>query len=226
MFHEFMDLLYPRGCHSCRKPLLRHEKVLCTLCLHTLPVVDFHDEKDNAVEQIFFGRVPVENATSLFLFEKKGVVQNLIHDLKYKGHEEIGAYFGKWLGKEICEISKFKEVTAVVPVPLHKKKLRERGFNQVEKFGREIAAALNVPYVDTVLLKTTSSKTQSKKKRFARWGNLEESFVVRHHERLKGAHVLLVDDLVTTGATLEACSHQLLQIKGLRISIATMAFTH
>ena len=226
MFHDLLDLLYPRICHSCEKSLLRNEKILCTQCLHGLPVTDFHQEKENPVAQIFFGRIPVENATSLLLFEKKGVVQNLIHDLKYRGHQEIGAFLGTWLGAELKDLADYKTITAVVPVPLHKLKQKKRGYNQVEQFGRELAVALNVPYVDQVLLKRSSSKTQTLKKRFARWGNLEESFVVENPQVLQNAHVLLVDDLVTTGATLEACAHQLLAIQGLRISIATMAFTH
>ena len=226
MFHDFLDLLYPRTCPACDKPLLRHEEVICTLCVHSLPVTDFHDQENNPVEQIFFGRIPVENATSLLLFEKKGIVQNLIHNLKYRGHEEIGQFLGHWLGSELKQSKRYSGITAVIPVPLHKSKLKKRGFNQVTKFGQEIATALQVPYVDSVLLKTTTSQTQTTKKRFARWGNLEESFVLKNPGEIQNGHVLLVDDLVTTGATLEACVHQLLQIPNLKISIATMAFTH
>lgn len=226
MFHDFLDLIYPRFCASCENVLARHEEVICTFCVHSLPVTGFHDQPNNAVEQIFFGRIPVENATSLLLFEKKGAVQNLIHDLKYRGNEEIGKYLGQWLGTELAKTERFGEVTAVIPVPLHKSKLNKRGYNQVTKFGQEIAKALNIPYTDSVLLKTSTSQTQTRKRRFARWGNLEESFIIEHHEQLENAHVLLVDDLVTTGATLEACAHQLMQIPKIKISIATMAFTH
>lgn len=204
----------------------RNEKVLCTSCLHALPVTNYHQEKGNAVEAIFYGRIPVENATSLLLFEKKEMVQKLIHNLKYKGHEEIGAYLGTWLGNELKQLENYREVSVIIPVPLHKTKLKKRGYNQVEAFGREIAKALEVPYKDHILLKVSASQTQTLKKRFARWGSIGETFVLQHKEEIENEHVLLVDDLVTTGATLEACAEKLLQAKNVKISIATMAVTH
>lgn len=226
MFHDLLDLLYPRICHACDKALLGGEKVVCTQCLHALPVTNFHLEKGNPVEQIFYGRIPLENATSLLLFDKKGIVQKLIHNLKYRGHEEIGTFLGKWLGNELKSQPEYSQITAVVPVPLHKTRLRKRGYNQVTKFGEELAKAMDIRYVDDVLVKISASRTQTLKKRFARWGSMDETFALQHHETLEGAHILLLDDLVTTGATLEACAQKLLQIPGLKISIATMAVTH
>jgi ComF family protein len=226
MFHDFADLLFPRLCQACEATLTRNEKVLCTRCLHALPVTNYHLESGNAVEAIFYGRIPVENATSLLLFEKKEMVQKLIHNLKYRGHEEIGAYLGAWLGNELRQTENYREVSVVIPVPLHKIKLKKRGFNQVEAFGKEIAKALDAPYKDQILLKVSSSQTQTVKKRFARWGSIGETFILQNPEELENEHVLLVDDLVTTGATLEACAEKLLQVKGVKISIATMAVTH
>lgn len=226
MFHDFLDLLYPRICYACETALVRKENIVCTSCLHALPLADYHLEKNNPVEQIFYGRIPVENATSLLLFEKKGIVQSLIHNLKYRGHEEIGAYLGAWLGTELKEIPAYRNLTAVVPVPLHPVKQRKRGYNQVAKFGKEMADALEIDYVDDILVKVSASQTQTIKKRLARWGSMDESFALREPERLENSHILLVDDLVTTGATLEACATKLLQIEGTKISIATMAVTH
>lgn len=226
MFHDLLDLLFPRLCNYCETALLPSENVVCTACLHTLPVVHNHLEPENETEKIFFGRIPIENATSLLLFEKKGITQKLIHNLKYKGHQEVGNFLGKWLGEELKNEKRFQDITAVIPVPLHKNKLKKRGFNQVEKFGREIAEALKVDYVDDVLLKKSASKTQTLKKRFARWGSIGETFVLENPDTLRNAHILLVDDLVTTGATLEACAEKLLQIPGVRLSLATMAVTH
>jgi ComF family protein len=226
MFHDFIDLLFPRICSTCETALSRNEKVICTQCLHALPMTNFLSEKNNPVETVFFGRIPVENATSLLLFEKKGLVQKLIHNLKYRGHEDVGSFLGAWLGHELRLQENFRKVSMVIPVPLHKKKLKKRGYNQVEKFGMEIARALMVPYTDHILLKKNASQTQTLKKRLARWGNIDESFVLENTEQLENEHVLLVDDLVTTGATLEACAVKLLQAKGVKISIATMAFTH
>lgn len=226
MFHDFLDLLYPRICVTCDAPLLRHEKLLCTGCLHELPIADFHLEKKNPVEKIFTGRIPLENAVSLLLFEKKGMVQTLIHNLKYKGHEEIGEFLGGWLGSELNKLPAFEDISAVLPVPLHKSKLKKRGYNQVTKFGEEIAKALKVPFLDDVLLKVSASQTQTVKKRIARWGKMEESFVLQKPEAVENSHILLVDDLVTTGATLEACAHKLLEVPNVRLSFATMAVTH
>ena len=226
MFHEFLDILYPRVCNSCEAPLLQHEKVICTHCIHLLPIADYHLDKDNPVEKIFYGRIPVENAVSLLLFEKRGMVQKLIHNLKYKGHEEIGEFLGAWLGAEVSKLAAFKDISAVIPVPLHKSKLKKRGYNQVTKFGVELAKALKVPFYDDLLLKVSTSQTQTLKKRFARWGKIEETFMLTRPGDLENLHVLLVDDLVTTGATLEACAHKLLEVQGVKVSFATMAVTH
>lgn len=226
MFHDLISLFYPKICYSCEAILLKNENIICTKCLHELPVTNYHLENENPTEKVFYGRVNVENATSLFLFEKKGKVQQLIHNLKYRGNEEIGAFLGNWLGNELKLLTEYNEVTAVVPVPLHKSKLKKRGYNQVEKFGKEIAKALEVPYIDSVLVKKSASQTQTLKKRFARWGSIDETFMIEHPELLLNAHVLLVDDLVTTGATLEACAGKLYAIPGLKISIATMAIAH
>ena len=175
---------------------------------------------------MFYGRIKIENAAALLLFEKKGMVQQLIHNLKYKGHEEIGEFFGKWLGRDLSGSGDYSEISAVVPVPLHKSRLKERGYNQVERFGKAIALELGVPYINNVLVKKTASRTQTLQRRFARWGTIDATFMIENPAKLERAHVLLVDDLVTTGATLEACAAKILTIPGTKVSIATIAFTH
>ncbi|MGM1056336.1 MAG: ComF family protein [Bacteroidota bacterium] len=223
MFHDFINLFYPRLCQICDSSLIRSETVLCLKCIHQLPVTNFHLQNENPVKKVFYGRVLVENATALLHFRKKSAVQKLIHQLKYRGHKEIGIYLGKWMGKELTESSEFKGIDMVIPVPLHRKKLRSRGYNQVEGFGKEIAAALQIPYEDQVLLKKTYSSTQTIKIRLARWGSIEETFVLANSEKIRNKHILLVDDLITTGATLEACSNILQHSPGVKISIASMA---
>lgn len=223
MFHDLLNLFYPKICQICENILVKNERIICTSCLHELPVINFQDNNENPVEKVFYGRMKVENATALLLFHKKGSVQKLIHQLKYKGHKEIGGFLGSWIGAELVTSGKFNDVDAVIPVPLHKKKRRARGFNQVEDFGSEVAKALKVPYVDNVLLKTSFSTTQTIKARLARWGNIEETFVLANPERIKNLHLLLVDDIITTGATLEACATVLKEAGGIKISIATMA---
>lgn len=225
MFHDLANLFYPRLCYCCNKELIKSEDVICTSCLHELPQTNFHHNNENPVKKVFYSRIRLQNATALLIFRKKGMVQELIHNLKYRGHKEIGVFLGEWLGAELAEIPAFREIDAVVPVPLHKKKLKARGFNQVEGFGRELAKSLSAEYVDNVLLKVTASNTQTLKKRLSRWGNIEESFIIKNSESLQNKHILLVDDLITTGATLEACALKLQEIERIEISIASMAIT-
>ena len=223
MFHELINLFYPKICQICDNPLLKNEQIICLKCLHELPVTNYHLNNENPVKKVFYGRVPLENATSLLIFKKKGSVQKLIHQLKYKGQQEIGPFLGIWLGAELEKIPGYSEIDAVIPVPLHKLRLRSRGFNQVEGFGKEIAKALKIPYLDQVLLKKSFSSTQTIKERLARWGNIEETFFLARPQVIRNKHVLLVDDLITTGATLEACANTIKQAGGVKISIASMA---
>lgn len=226
MFHDFLNLLYPHSCHICEKELLKNEQILCTSCLHDLPVTRYHLHNDNPVQKIFQGRVKIDKATALLHFRKKSGVQQLIHDLKYRGHQEIGKFLGAWLGEELSGIPAYRDIDLVLPVPLHKSRLKERGYNQVAAFGREIAGRLDAQYRPDLLLKVNAMQTQTSKGRISRWGKIEQTLDIHSPEELKGRKVLLVDDLVTTGATLEACAHKLLEIENISISIATMAITH
>jgi len=225
MFHDFINLLYPRICHICEAELLKNEELLCTSCLHDLPITSYHLDNENPVKKVFYGRVKINKATALLHFRKKAGVQHLIHDLKYRGHREIGTYLGKWLGTEL-ENTDWSNIEVIIPVPLHKSRLRQRGYNQVEDFGREIAKFLNAEYMDDVLLKISTTQTQTLKNRLSRWGKIEETLQIKNSEKIMGKHILLVDDLVTTGATLEACAHKLLETPDIKISIATMAITN
>ena len=225
MFHDLINLFYPESCTICGSNLTKNEQVICVICLHDIPVTNYHLDNDNPVKKVFNGRVEIEHACALLLFKKKGAVQKLIHELKYKGRQDIGIFLGKWLGTELAKTPEYKEVDLVIPVPLHKVKQRERGYNQVEGFGKQIALSLDAPYIDNVLLKTSLSKSQTIKERFARWGSIEETLVMRNPELITYKHILLVDDLITTGATLEACANVLKKAPGIKISIATMAYT-
>jgi len=173
----------------------------------------------------FYGRVELVNATSLLYFEKKGLTQKFIHGLKYKGEQNIGALFGNWLGEELANIKAYNAVEGVIPVPLHKKKFRKRGYNQVTLFAKAIAEKLQKPYIDDVLIKVTPTPSQVFKARFARLFSSEEIFSVQNLGKITGKHLLLVDDVMTTGATLEACSNQLIKAGGVELSIATIAVT-
>lgn len=223
MFKAIIDLFFPKVCYACHEVLNDHEEDLCTNCRNELPVTNFHFNQDNNVLKVFYARVKVENGTALFRFEKKGLVQQLIHNLKYKGQESIGVFLGDWLGGELKTVKEYSEIDMVIPVPLHKNKLKKRGYNQVAKFAQQIAAALNVTYVDNVLLKVTNTDSQVLKSRFARWTNSEELFTLQNKSDIANKHILLVDDLITTGATMEACINVLNQAENVKISVASMA---
>lgn len=221
--YDFFSLFFPRVCYSCENTLFRHEEVLCSYCLHQLPKTNFHSEADNPVSKIFWGRVNIYHASSLYFFSKGSKVQHLLHQLKYKGKKEIGIYLGKLLGMDLLESPYYSDIDVIIPVPLHPKKQRKRGYNQSEMFARGLAESLVKPIDIRTLVRTYASETQTKKSRFKRWENVKEIFDLKNHNHLLGKHILLVDDVVTTGATLEACANMLLNIPGVKVSIATIA---
>jgi len=217
-----LNLLFPKVCYGCKTVLLKSEEIICTHCRHHLPLACHHKTNDPAMKNIFYGKIPLENATALIKFQKRGVTQELLHNLKYRGKQKISSFFGKWLGNELAETPVFQNIDLIIPVPLHKQKLKKRGYNQVEGFGKEIAKALQAPYNDTVLIKVSKTKSQVFKQRFTRFQS-DEVFTIQHPELIKNKHILLVDDIVTTGATLENCALQLLKTKGVKLSFATIA---
>ncbi|MEL0652021.1 phosphoribosyltransferase family protein [Algibacter sp. TI.3.09] len=223
MFKSVVNIFFPKVCYACLGTLNDNEDAICVDCRHDLPVTNFHFDNNDAVKKVLYGRCKIEHGTALFRFEKKSLVQQLIHGLKYRGYQNIGFVLGNWLGGELQELEAYQDVDVVIPVPLHKKKLRSRGFNQVEKFGQQIAEALNAEYLDQVLVKISNNKSQTTKGRIARLVNSDELFALEHSEEIENKHILIVDDLITTGATLEACILILNQAKNIKISIATMA---
>ena len=225
MLRDLAYLFFPYHCPGCQNPLYRNEGAICFSCRHLLPLGDFHNVNAKKLEKVFYGRANIENATALLIFRKESIVQKIIHDLKYRGNQRIGQELGKWLGAELVRNTNYSNIDIVVPVPLHKKRLKERGYNQVERFGKEIAMALNAQYQDQVLLKKSYNKKQSKSGRFHRWINTSETFTITNTSLLENKHILLVDDIITTGSTIEACVNQLKSIKKIKISVAAMAFT-
>ncbi|WP_418511087.1 ComF family protein [Corallibacter sp.] len=223
MLSAIINLFFPKVCYACNGLLHDHESYICTTCRHDLPVTNFHFNDDLTVSKTFYGRAVIEQATALLRFTKKGITQKLIHNLKYKNHEEIGVFLGDWLGSELKTIESYKNIDIVIPVPLHKKKLKKRGYNQVAKFAQQIAKALDAEYTSSVLIKVTNTASQVHKNRFSRLLNTHEIFVVKNNSEIEGKHILLVDDIITTGATLEACINVLSNANNVKISIATMA---
>lgn len=225
LLENTFNLFYPKQCLTCEKSLVKGENILCISCRNDLPLTNFIEWKGNNIETSFYGRIPVESATSLLIYRKKGNVQKLIYQLKYKNQQQIGSFLGNWLGKELVSSKRFKSIDFIIPVPLHSNKLKQRGYNQVTTFGKSLSKNMNVPFLENVLIRISTSKTQTKKNRFERSKNVNEKFDLSNKEILQNKHVLLIDDIITTGATLEACCVQLLQTENIKISIATMAYT-
>ena len=226
MLTALINLFFPKICHACDKILIDNESDICVGCRHELPLTNYHFDRPEIVKKIFYGRVHLEAATALFYFHKSGIVQQLLHNLKYKGKEEIGRVFGNWLGAELLETSYFKSIDVVIPVPIHSKKLKQRGYNQVALFAQQIAKVLNASYVDGVLLKSINTQTQVFQSREARFQSVAHSFYAQNLKRIENKHILLVDDVITTGATIEACALVLNPVNKSRLSVATIAITH
>ena len=222
MINDFFNIIFPKLCCACNNSLFKNEEIICTSCIFSLPKTNFHLDKENPVIKIFWGRVQIEMATSFYLFSKKSKVQNLLHQLKYKGVKEIGFVVGELIGYDLNESEQFKAVDFIVPVPLHKNKLKKRGYNQSEWIAKGISNTMRVPINTQTLIRNKDSQTQTKKSRYKRWENVGEIFGVSNQE-LQGKTVLLVDDVVTTGATIEACALVLIK-SNCKVLVATIAY--
>lgn len=219
---NFVELFFPRICIACSNPLFVHESNLCNLCFYHLPRTNFQNDLNNPVAQLFWGRIRIELATSYFFYNKGSRYQRILHQLKYQGKKEIGFEMGKMFGKEILH-SDFSHTQLIVPIPLHPTRQKKRGYNQAEWIAMGIAESMGIPMETNSVVRISASSTQTKKGRYDRWTNVEGIFRVNVPENLINKHVLLVDDVVTTGATLEACAAAILSLKNTKVSIATLA---
>jgi len=223
MLSDFISLIYPHLCLACGKTLYKHESSICTVCCYELPRTRYHLENDNPISRLFWGKVSIENATSFLLFRKGERVQRLIHQLKYRGKTEIGETLGSFFGQELEQASWFNRVDEIIPVPLHPSKKRKRGYNQSDFIAKGLADQSGKPWVQNVLYRKSANETQTKKNLYQRWQNVHSIFEVQTPATIRDKHLLLIDDVVTTGSTLEACAHAILQVPGTKVSIATLA---
>lgn len=221
--YSFISLLFPRCCVVCGRPLAKGEECICAMCNINLPRTNYHLQKDNQVEQLFWGKIPLERATSFFFYRKGSDFRQILHQLKYGGQKEIGAIMGRYMASELTVSGFFEGIDVIIPVPLHKRKQRIRGYNQSEWIARGISAVTGIRIDTEVIVRRKHTDTQTRKSTFERWENVDGIFELHHAESLKGKHLLVVDDVLTTGATTVACASRLVEIEGVRISVLTLA---
>jgi len=222
LVNDFLHLLYPHNCAGCGSDLLENDQEICLHCFANLPETNFALYAGNPIEKIFYGRLQIAHATAGYYFNKKSALQRLIHQLKYKGNKEVGWQLGKWLGLQLHKSNRFTNVQALVPLPLFPDKEKRRGYNQSTIICEGIADVLQLPVLTDVVSRKRYTDTQTKKGRSDRWTNVDNSFAISNTELLTNKHVLLVDDVITTGATLEACGTALKTVQGLTLSIAAV----
>jgi ComF family protein len=223
-FGDFLNLLYPKICISCSNALVKQEEQLCLKCIIDLPRTNFHFVSSNPIEQLLWGRTQIEKATALFFYRKGSRFQPLLHQLKYKGNYQLGIELGKIMGAEVSQLNYYGEVDYIVPVPLHPKKEKKRGYNQSLMIANGLSEILNKPIVTNNLIRVHYNETQTKRGRFERWENVSDLFQITNLEEFENKHLLLVDDVITTGSTLEACTNALLKSSNVKVSIAALAF--
>lgn len=223
IFSDTLHLFYPHVCTGCGSDLLQKDNLLCLKCINDLPHTGFAPYNNNPVEKYFWGRLPLVAAHSEFYFEKGSLIQHLIHQLKYKGDTGIGSYLGELMGLSLLKSSRFNTIDALVPLPLFAEKERQRGYNQAAIICQGISETMNVPVITGNIIRCHPTETQTRKHRTERWENVSESFAIQNKVSIKGKHLLLVDDVVTTGATLEACGNVIIRAENVQLSIATLA---
>lgn len=221
---DLLDLLLPNTCCCCGRALHRWEKEICNYCLTEIPLTYYEDDPVNLVAQVFWGRVYLEQAISWFFFHKGSRYQGAIHKLKYQNRPEIGISLGEEFGYQLIRGKAFVIPEVLIPVPLHPGKEKKRGYNQSEKIADGLSKALKIPVLPDILFKKENTSTQTDKSRFDRYLNVADSFTIDKGDIIENKHIFLIDDVLTTGATLEACASKLLEIPGVRVSAGTLAW--
>ena len=224
-FNNFIHLFFPHNCLGCGTDILNNDELLCAQCFHQLPQTGFLSSPQNPVEKIFYGRLNIEHAASAFYFNKDSLLQQLIIQLKYRNNQIAGLYLGKILGRLIIDSKRFDNVDVIIPLPLNEKKLLKRGYNQAALIAKGIAEVFHKPVLENVVERILFTETQTHKGRIERWQTMENVFNVADASIIKNKHILLVDDIITTGATLEACGASILQNESNKLSICTLAYT-
>jgi len=223
-YNDLVGLLFPNLCNACGEALYHNEHLICTKCLYDLPFTDYHQHEENRVAKQLWGRVPLNAAMAMLYFRKGAKVQNLIHNLKYNSGTDVGVVLGSMLGERLKISTIYQNIDLIIPVPLHHKKYRHRGYNQCTFIAEGIAQEMKIEFSEEILVRNKATESQTKKSRYNRYQNMKDVFQVNSAEIISGKHILLVDDVITTGATLEACANALLAVGAAKVSIAALAF--
>jgi ComF family protein len=221
--NHLIDIIYPKTCEACGEPLLGGEKLICTQCLISLPRTNSHRESDKLIHRRFWGKTEVSHAIAYVRFSKKSKVQHLLHQLKYKNKPELGVFLGELYGQDLKAAGFDKNIDLIIGVPLHIQKEKQRGYNQANCIAEGLSKSLEVPYDTTSAKKVISTETQTKKNRFERFMNVKDAFEITDKEKLKDKRIAIVDDVLTTGATIEAFAKTLLENGCAEVSVITIA---
>lgn len=219
IIHDFLSLFFPDLCVVCKHRLSEGEQYICTDCLLLLPKTNFHLQPENRLEQFFAGRIPFQRAAAYAYFVKGGSMQHIVHELKYNHNPKIGYFMGELCGENMKGSNFISDIDLLVPVPLHPKREKQRGYNQSYEICKGISAITEVMVDNTTLVRTVNNPSQTKNSRFDRWKNVEDIFSITNPEFFENKHILLVDDVITTGSTLESCAKEILKCKGSKVSI-------
>ena len=225
MAKGLLHLIYPDLCAGCGTDLVGTKELICLECMESLPLTNFHLYQNNPVEKIFAGRLPVRAASAYVYFTKQSAMQHILHQIKYKNNKELGYYFGRKMGMALRQSAFYDDVNALVPLPLYFKREKRRGYNQAKLICEGMAEVMSIPVMDQVVQRKSASETQTSKNRKERWENINGKFLLTGAEAIAQKYILLVDDVVTTGATLEACGIELLKAPHLDLGIVTLAYT-
>jgi len=219
---SLLHVVFPHVCDGCGSDLLNIESRLCIRCLASLPETNFEIHPNNPVEKDFWGRLPIISGSAHLYFTKESLVQHLMHQLKYRGNKDLGVQLGRIMGNVLKSSNRFNEIDALIPLPLFPSKEKKRGYNQAKVLCDGIAEIMNLPVLSNVIIRPQHTETQTKKGRIERWKNIEGKFKLIDPLAIQTKHLLLIDDVVTTGATLEACGNELLTAENVKLSVATL----
>jgi len=219
---SILHVVFPHVCDGCGSDLLNIESRLCIRCFASLPETNFEIHPNNPVEKDFWGRLPIISGSAHLYFTKESLIQHLMHQLKYRGNKELGLQLGRIMGNALKSSNRFNDIDALVPLPLFPSKEKKRGYNQAKVLCDGIGEVLNIPILSNVIVRPQHTETQTKKGRIERWKNIEGKFKLLDPSVIQNKHLLLIDDVVTTGATLEACGNELLSANNVKLSVATL----